>query len=291
MSKAVLIDTTRCIGCRSCQVSCKQWNGLPAEVTHIEGHATAYQNPSSLSARTLTMVTYKEVEDPAAVGGLRWIFAKRQCMHCLEPACASACPVTALRREASGAVTYDADKCMGCRYCVWACPFGIPSAEWNSLAPKIKKCTMCFDRCAGGDDAATLNGQPTTPEARERIRSAREKPACVKACPTGALVFGDRGDLIGGARERIKAAPGRYVNHIYGEKEVGGTSVLYLAAIPFERMGFRTDLGERSYPSHSKTALEAVAPAVIGVGGLLTGIYLLRKRAGDVASAANGKKE
>jgi len=283
MSVGVLVDTTRCIGCRSCQVSCKQWNGLPAEETHIEGRDTAFQNPSTLSAKTLTMVTYKEIEDPKAVGGLRWIFSKRQCMHCKEPACASACPVTALHKTEDGAVTYDPKKCMGCRYCVWACPFGVPTADWNSLAPKIHKCTLCFNRRSGQADAASLNGKDLSDEEKKIFAESQARPACVKACTTGALKFGDHDQLLAEARERMAKDPGKYVPEIYGEKEAGGTSFLYLAAVPFEKLGFRADLGARSYPSHSKLPMQIVSPAVMGLGGLLTGVYLLKRRQAEIA--------
>src|SRR5947209_5190327 len=116
MGKATLIDTTKCIGCRSCQVSCKQWNELPGETTQLRP-ALGLQNPPRVSAKTLTVVTYSELPDPDAQGGLHYVFTKRQCMHCEDPACAAACPVTAMAKTAAGAVTYDAKKCIGCRYC------------------------------------------------------------------------------------------------------------------------------------------------------------------------------
>jgi formate dehydrogenase iron-sulfur subunit len=292
MPYAVLVDTTKCIGCRSCQVSCKQWNGLPAERTRLEGRTTGFQNPMALSAKTLTMVTNKEIEDPNAVGGMRWVFAKRQCMHCEEPACAAACPVTALHKTKEGPVTYDSGKCIGCRYCVWACPFGVPTADWESLAPKIHKCTMCFNRVTAQDTPAELNGKALTADEKKVFAESQGKPACVKACTTGALQFGDREKLLALAWERIKAAPGKYVSQVFGEKEVGGTSYLYISSVPFEKLGFRTDLGERPYPRYSKVALGVVSPAVMGLGGLLTAVYLLKQRKAAVSGEAEqGKKE
>lgn len=286
MSLAVLVDTTKCIGCRSCQVSCKQWNGLPAERTHIEGRDTGYQNPLSLSSHTYTMVSFREVAEPSAPGGFKRVFAKRQCMHCKEPACVSACPVTALRKTPEGPVIYDSNKCMGCRYCVWACPFGVPTADWESLTPVIRKCTMCFDRVTGNMDIAGLNGQPVTDEARERYAASGRKPACVKACTMGALQFGEREDLLKTAWERIRSMPGRYVQHVYGEKEVGGTSYLYLAAVPFEKAGFRHDLGTHAPPEYSSIALSLVAPAAMGIGALLTAVYMLQQRKAKLAEAS-----
>lgn len=292
MSKAVLEDTTRCLGCRSCQVACKQANDLPAEKTRLEKRRLGFQNPAALSAKTFTVVTNHEVEDPRAPGGLRWVFAKRSCMHCLEPACVSACPVTALHKESDGPVTYDASKCLGCRYCVWACPFGVPTAEWDSLAPRIRKCTLCFDRLRDAAAPAELNGRPVPPEAAGRMAAAQAKPACVAACPTGALMFGERDELLAEAHRRIAEHPERYVPHVYGEKEVGGTSLLYLAAVPFDKIGFRTDVGERSYPSYSALAMGAVPAAVIAAGGLLAGIYFLSRRRAEVqAKPAKGAPE
>jgi formate dehydrogenase iron-sulfur subunit len=280
-TNATLVDTTRCVGCRSCQVSCKQWNDLEAERTAIDGKKGGLQQPTTVSAKTLTVVTFNEVEDAAAPGGLRYVMAKRQCMHCDDPACASACPVTAMTKTAEGPVVYDEGKCIGCRYCMWACPFGVPTAEWDSLAPKISKCTMCADR--GVQGAATeRNGVALTPEEQERFARIRSKPACVQACPTNALVHGKRDDLLAEARARIAASPGRYVNEVYGEKEAGGTNVLYLASTPFATIGFPA-VGTESYPGRSVAALSAVPPAVIGVGAALGGIYALQKRKAEVA--------
>jgi formate dehydrogenase iron-sulfur subunit len=280
-TNATLVDTTRCVGCRSCQVSCKQWNDLEAEKTAIDGKKSGLQQPTTVSAKTLTVVTFNEVADDAAPGGLRYVMAKRQCMHCDDPACASACPVTAMAKTPEGPVVYDADKCIGCRYCMWACPFGVPTAEWDSLAPKISKCTMCADRKAHGV-ATERNGVPLSAEDRERLAQVRSRPACVQACPTNALLHGRRDDLLAEARARIAASPDKYVPEVYGEKEAGGTNVLYLASAPFATLGFPA-VGTASYPGRSVAALSAVPPAVIGVGAALGGIYALQKRKDEVA--------
>ena len=293
MSRAILVDTTKCISCRGCQVACKQSHNLPAERTYIEGRATAFQNPIALSAKTMMMITMNEIEEPKAPGGLKWVFAKRQCMHCESPACASACPVTALHKTKEGPVNYDSSKCLGCRYCVWACPFGVPTADWDSLAPQIVKCTMCYERITDTTaPAAELNGAPLTGDAQARIAAGFKLPACVKTCPTGCLKFGDRDALIAEARKRMADAPDRYIDHIYGETEAGGTCYIYISNVQFEKLGFRTDLGARGYPSYSAGQMGAVAPAVIGVGAILGGIYMLQKRREEVASKSNqGKKE
>jgi formate dehydrogenase iron-sulfur subunit len=279
MSNATLIDTTKCIGCRSCQVTCKQWNDLPAEKTQLNP-SVGIQNPLTLSAKTLSVITTHEVDAPSQPGGLQYVFAKRQCMHCDEPACASACPVTAIHKTKEGPVAYDESKCIGCRYCMWACPWGVPMAEWDSLAPKIQKCDMCHDRAM--QPAPDLrNGEALTGDDHQRFAAAIALPACVKQCPAGALEFGDREELLRGARARMAASPGKYVDHVYGEKEAGGTNMLYLASVPFAELGF-PDVGTESYPKRSAVALGAVPPAVIGVGAVLGGAYALHKRRQEV---------
>jgi formate dehydrogenase iron-sulfur subunit len=282
MGNATLIDTTKCIGCRSCQVTCKQWNDLEAEKTALLGGDQGYTNPGKLSARTFVVLTSHEVEDDKAPGGLRYAFAKRQCMHCEEPGCASACPVTAFHKNEDGRVTYDSSKCIGCRYCVWACAFGVPTAEWDSLAPKMQKCTMCRDRL---QDACPdeRNGQKLSDEDRKRFAAAHAVPACVKQCPAGALQYGKRDELLKEAKARIAKTPGKYVDHVYGEKEAGGTNMLYLASVPFEKLGFSKDIGLESYPRRSAVALGAVPPAVIAVGAALGGVYALSRRTSEVA--------
>ncbi|HTP49657.1 MAG TPA: 4Fe-4S dicluster domain-containing protein [Anaeromyxobacteraceae bacterium] len=279
--RATLIDTTKCIGCRSCQVSCKAWNDLPAVKTELQTGTLGLQNPKVLSSKTFTVVTFHEIEDRKAPGGLRYVSAKRQCMHCDEPACASACPVTALHKTAEGPVDYDSSKCIGCRYCMWACPFGVPTVEWDKLAPSIHKCTGCADRVLH-PVPALRNGQPLTADDAKRFAAAHAVPACVEQCPAGALTYGERDDMLAEAKRRIAASPGRYVNRVYGEKEAGGTSTLYLAAVPFQELGF-PEVGTTSYPARSKVALSAVPPAVIAVGAALGGTYALSRRRAEVA--------
>jgi formate dehydrogenase iron-sulfur subunit len=282
MGYAKLIDTTKCIGCHSCQVICKEWNGLPGETTHLPASGSL-QNPPTISAKTYMLITHHELDDPGAPGGFRNVFTKRQCMHCDEPACASACPVTALRKTRAGPVEYDASKCIGCRYCVWACPFGAISAEWDSLAPKMSKCTLCSDRL---EPVAPLelNGLPLSAEAASRWAAAFAVPACVKQCPADALHFGDRDEMLKLGRGRIAAGQGRYLDHVYGEKEAGGTATLYLTAVPPEQIGLPA-VGFQSYPARSVTALSAVPPAVVGVGALLGASFALGRRKEAVAAA------
>ena len=261
MSKAVLYDATKCIGCRACQVACKQWNELPAVATTNTG---TYENPPRMDAYTFTKISFTELEDN---GKFQWVFAKHQCMHCEHPACVEACIVGALEKRPDGPVTYDDNKCIGCRYCQVACPFGIPNFEWDKPLPWIRKCTFCADRQGSG-----------------------LKPACVTACPTGALKFGDREELIAEARERIVAVPGKYVNHIYGEKEVGGTSWMYLSPVPFEQVGLPT-LGSEPVTVDAERAMGAVPPVLFGVAAAMTGVYWLVKRRARMSQERDGEKE
>jgi len=248
MSKGVLYDATKCIGCRACQVACKQWNELPAEETTNTG---SYENPAHLSCNTYTKLHFTELEED---GKLNFVFTKTQCMHCEHPACVEACLVGALQKTPEGPVTYDDNKCIGCRYCMVACPFGIPTFEWEKTTPWIRKCTFCADRQAAG-----------------------LKPACVTTCPTGALTFGERDELILEGRKRIADNPGLYVNHIYGEREVGGTSWLYLSSVPFEDIGFRT-LDSEAVTVNVERAMSAVPPVLAGVAAVMSGVYWLAKR-------------
>jgi len=281
--KATLIDITKCIGCRACQVACKQWNDRDGEDTELQ-ELFGFQNPASLSADTYTLISFHELVDETAPGGLRSAYAMRRCLHCLEPACVSACPTTALTRQIDGPVTYDADPCIGCRYCMLACPWGVPTAEWDSPAPKIEKCTHCADR-ADQPIPLTRNGVALTDVEQATWKKNVVVPACVKACPADCLVYREREDLLGKARDRIAKHPDKYVNHIYGEKEAGGTSVLYLSAVPFEKIGF-PKLSEKPYTSISKIALKVVPFAVMAMGGLLAAAYArFRKRAAEVAGA------
>jgi len=206
--KAVLVDTTVCIGCRKCEWACNQASKLPAgDIKSFEDKSVfnLHRRPSETA---LTVVnTYL---DPSLPDKQRYL--KVQCMHCNHPACVSACIVGAIRKTEQGPVIYDAWKCMGCRYCMVACPFQIPAYEYaNALAPQVRKCSFCY----------------------ERLTQEGKKPACVEICPNEALTFGARRELLELAHARIELSPGRYYNHVYGEDEAGGTSWFYLASADF----------------------------------------------------------
>ena len=286
--RATLIDIANCIGCRACQVACKQWNEREGEDTELEADL-GFQNPAVLSAKTYTLIKFLEMENPARPGGLDAAYVMQRCLHCLEPACVSACPTTALQRQPDGPVSYNADECIGCRYCMLACPWDVPTADWNTRAPKISKCTHCADRVAQPAPVA-FNGQASSAYEGKRFADTIAVPACVKACPADALRYGTRDEMLALAHKRIADRPDKYVDHVYGEKELGGTSVLYLSRVPFEKLGFPT-YGEKPFPAFTKTALGAVPPAVIGVGALLGAAYtFFRKRVQKVADASAASK-
>jgi len=286
--RATLIDITNCIGCRACQVACKQWNEREGEETELEAQL-GFQNPATLSAKTYTLIAFHELDNPQKPGGMDSAFVMQRCLHCLEPACVSACPTTALYRQVDGPVSYDVDKCIGCRYCMLACPWDVPTAEWNSHAPKISKCTHCADR-ADQPVPIAFNGSPLSHDAGNRFAESIATPACVKACPADALRYGTRDEMLALAHKRISDRPDKYVDHIYGEKELGGTSVVYLSAVPFEKLGFPT-YGEKPFPAFTRAALGAVPAAVMTVGALLGASYaFFRKRTQAIADRSAASK-
>jgi formate dehydrogenase iron-sulfur subunit len=229
--KAMIQDNTRCIGCRACMIACKAWNNLPGDTGQHFFAGAGYQNPRDLDARNYTVITYSGIE-AGPNGQPDWVFGRLLCMHCVEPACASACPTTALRKTPEGPVVFNSFRCIGCRYCMQACPFVVPKFEFDRVAPVIHKCTFCADRIAVG-----------------------REPACAQVCPTAAITFGEREDMVKEARHRIASAPTRYVPHIYGLDEVGGTSILHLSSVPFEQLGYPTNLPDRPPPTLTQKAL------------------------------------
>jgi len=240
MTIACLVDTTRCIGCRSCQVACKQAHELKADDTKFFAAEGGYQNPSGFTPYTRTYVSFHE-RDPSG-GGPAWVFVKRQCMHCKDTRCASVCAPQVYWRTAEGVVAFEPSACIGCSACVDECPFGVPVIDyWDVDTPHLRKCTFCLDRQETEIESVRLDGRPLSGDREDRYEAALKTPACARACPTGAIRFGPRDELLTEARRRIAAAPHRYVVHIYGEKELGGLGWLYLAAVPFKELGFPTE--------------------------------------------------
>jgi len=243
--RSVLVDTTVCIGCRACEAACAEVNGLPdPSLDEVVYPLMRQTGPESFTV--VNRVIRKN-------GKPRYV--KRQCMHCIEPACASACPVRALDKEPFGPVNYHADRCMGCRYCMVACPFRVPKYEYAKAIPRVRKCTFCAERQKEG-----------------------KKPGCVGVCPSGALNFGRRGELLLEARRRVFGNPDRYVQHIYGENEAGGTNWMYITDVPFEKLGFEVAVNDTYYPKLVKGAL-GVPPVVMTLWPpLLMGIYAITHR-------------
>ena len=246
MSKAILYDATLCIDCKACEQGCAERNKLPYNDTIAAEEVQ--------SAHKYTVVLAKGDK-----------FMRRLCMNCEDPTCASVCPVAALRKTKDGPVIYEEVRCMGCRYCVAACPFGVPKYEWSKALPAVRKCDMCADRVAAG-----------------------RQTACAEACPTGATKFGERDVLIAEARERVAKSKGQYLVRIYGLEEAGGTSVVMLSSVPFESFGLHTP-AER-LPMLTYRVL-AHLPDIVSLGGvLLGGIWWITRRREEVA-AAEGERE
>lgn len=264
MALAVLIDVGRCIGCRGCVAACKEAHGLPpgdADTELSAGALTALRDVTGVTPRATSAAALAPRAEAAPAPEPQALHVRRLCLHCLDPSCASVCPVGALSKSAEGPVTYDAARCLGCRYCMLACPFGVPRYEWRVAAPMVRKCDLCAQRRA--------RGQP---------------PACVEICPAEATQWGQRDELLAEARRRIAAAPQDYVPQVYGEREVGGTSVLFLSPVPFETLGLRP-LGERPLPDLTWAALEKV-PGVVTIGGsLLCAVWWITHRRAEVAQA------
>jgi len=269
----VLVDLSLCIGCRTCEAACyeenkdrdtnrkannERKNNLPPPEVPFDDLSVTHTKRRT-SSRTFTVVNRYQAKD--ATGQQRDVYRKIQCFHCNEPACASACLVGAFSKTKEGAVVYNPEYCIGCRYCITACPFYIPTYEYDkAFTPRVMKCTFCSHR--------TSAGLP---------------PACVEACPYGVMTFGKRKELLELANEKIVSHPDRYVHHIYGEKEVGGTSWLYLSPVPFEELGFSTNLVTFPLPELTHGALSVVPMVILLWPTVLGGLFMLNRRKEQIA--------
>jgi len=234
-----MTDVTKCIGCWKCVEACSETYNLgPAIPTQTD-------MGDGLSDTCWTTIIERSGQN----------FVRKFCLHCNDPACVSACIVGALQKTPEGPVIYDEKKCIGCRYCMMACPYGIPRYEWQKPVPFIKKCIFCYPRLKEG-----------------------QQPACVEACPTQATIFGKRSDLLKEAWQRIKAHPDRYIQHVYGEKEVGGTSMLFIAGIPLDFLGWKPDVGEKNIPKLTWAALNKVPWIASGMGAAMLGLWWIIER-------------
>lgn len=255
MSKyGFLIDASRCIDCRACLVACSVENNVPMKSTRIW------------------------IKDSTVTGefpDLEHYTAPFHCMHCIDPSCVSACTVGALEKNADGIITYDDEVCIGCRYCMYACPFEVPHFQWDQRFALITKCDFCVTRLGEG----------------------QTEPACAATCPTDAIQFGGQQEMRALAHERIKSEPGRYVDHIFGEHENGGTSTFYISPIPFEQLGFPSIETTESPAHFNRVATEEGTPIIAGSVALgMTGIYLAlehshKKNAAHKAEHAEAKQD
>jgi Fe-S-cluster-containing dehydrogenase component len=256
----LLYDTTRCIGCKACVVACADANGLPRDTAWSDGK---WQAPLDLNASTKNIIKLYD-------GGTERAFVKEQCMHCLDPACVNACMLGALRKGERGIVSYDPTLCVGCRYCQMACPFNVPKFEWaNAFTPKIVKCELCRHRLAQG-----------------------QEPACTEVCPREAVIFGTRADLLQEAHRRLTENPGRYVPRVYGETEAGGTQVLYLSHVDFEKIGL-PDYGPVPVPATQRSLQHTIYQgfiAPLALYGVLAGVLIRNRRRNETADAGEEQR-
>jgi len=252
----VLVDMTRCVGCRSCEAACNREQNLPVPEKPFTDQSIFELEDEGRQRRT-DETCYTVVNRYDLPGREHPLFRKIQCNHCQEPACLTSCFVNAYTKTPEGAVIYNPEVCVGCRTCMVACPFYIPTFKYSSaLQPRILKCLFCYD-------TRLQHGRP---------------PACVEACPQGALTFGRRDDLIKIGRRRIAENRGGYIDHIYGEYEAGGTSWLYLSQVPFDQVGFNTALPHEPILDSVKNFL-AIVPMVLTIWpALFAGFHLLATR-------------
>jgi Fe-S-cluster-containing dehydrogenase component len=233
----ILYDSTRCIGCRACEMACAESHGFP-EPTE-EPVVGLIRKPTEVHRTVINKFSTSKGE----------VFAKNQCMHCNQPACVAACLTKAMYKTPEGPVIWRGDKCMGCRYCMVSCPFDVPKFEYHSANPAIQKCDMCYDRIKEG-----------------------QIPACAEICGD-ALMFGTRRELIAEARKRIAGSPDDYVDQIYGEYTAGGTGFMYIGQVPFNEIGLNTSLQNSSYPALTKGFLYSVPAVFVLLPSLLLGIH------------------
>ncbi len=250
--EGLLYDATKCIGCKACVASCKRVNDLPPQKGEFDDLGL-WDAPMDLDDKTRNIIKLYKEDDK------HFSFVKVQCMHCQKPSCVSVCPVTAMQQDENGTAFYDKEKCIGCRYCQVACPFSIPRFQWDKVLPQIVKCDLC----------------------KFTNKATKGVPACADVCPTKAVIFGKRSDLLAEAKKRLAAEPGRYIQKVYGEHEVGGTNVLYISAVEFDKLGLMEMPTESpaafSEKIHHTIYKGFIAPVAL-YGSLFAAAYINRRR-------------
>lgn len=234
----LLFDGTLCIGCRACMPACKEANGMPAERLPLEANgqvSALWDAPLDISGHTLNVIkAYRDgtgLTKDAVTDG--YAFTKQSCFHCADPSCVSACPVSAMTKDpVNGIVSYNVNACIGCRYCVAACPFGVPRFTYDTPKPVISKCQLCKHRLEKGEFAACATVCPTGATLFGKVKDLKKEIDRRKALMPGSTTRFPRGRL--GGNDFYVGKVGRYVKRVYGEKEIGGTQVLHLSGVPFE---------------------------------------------------------
>ncbi len=244
-SKAILVDITKCTGCEKCVDACIEDNNLDPKLPVKNA-----KNDDLSGNRFTSLVQLTEDR-----------FVKKNCLHCLDPGCVNACIAGALKKTDEGPVVYDPDQCIGCRYCMLACPAGIPRYEWDKAVPYVRKCDMCYDRVIKG-----------------------KNPACVEACPNNALTFGNRKELLKQAKKTISENLDKYIDHVYGEHEFAGTSVLYISDIKLDEFGWKTKMGSRSITDYTWPIISKTPILGGGVAAFLTGTMFIINRRMKIAN-------
>jgi formate dehydrogenase beta subunit len=263
----LLYDATRCIGCKACVVACAEANGLAPDTADSHG---MYQQPVALNEHTKNIIKlyYRDEPGPEGPRRVEQSFMKQQCMHCVDPACVNACMLGALHKAEHGIVAYNADLCIGCRYCQVACPFNIPKYEWSKTIGQIVKCELCRHRLANN-----------------------QIPACAEVCPRGAVIYGNRADLLADAKRRIAENPGLYVDKVYGEHDAGGTQCLYLSHVDFDKLGL-PDIGDGSVPAPQRDLQHALYKnfaAPVALYGVLAAVMLRNRRSDGAGHDTDGQ--
>ncbi|HVN83241.1 MAG TPA: hydrogenase 2 operon protein HybA [Candidatus Binatia bacterium] len=256
----MLYDATKCIGCKACMSACNRANDLEPDTSLSSGR---WHMPLDLNEHTKNIIKlYRDANSGEQS------FIKRQCMHCLDPACVGACMLGALQKGEHGIVSYNADLCIGCRYCEMGCPFNVLKFEWSKAVPKMQKCELC------------------------RHRMPEKGPACCEVCPTGAVIYGKRADLLAEAHRRLAQYPDRYQPKVYGEEEVGGTQVLYLAHVNFEKLGLPA-YRDQSVPKTVRTVQHTIYQgfvAPVALYGVLAAVMLRNRKKGGVAEGEEERR-